>query len=226
MSQSDFNFKSMSLSTIPPQLSFDLWSSPAYIHPARLMKPSCCGNILLSIQTSARAWGALLKCLQAYHPKLLQEGPWEYPELDLPGELGSHVEREPLFRLECSWAVVTLSQWAPSIFFFLKPHLTACWVAHLSEQKAPEHLEHRLWIRHGMCGSSKKPTKDGLHVEASLGKTLNPTLPIDVSIGVWMCVWMVRKHVVMYRHKTCCMSVCEWVNLACSVRSTLSGQLD
>ena len=46
----------------------------------------------------------------------------------------------------------------------------------------------------------------GLHVEESLGKTLNPMLPTDVSIGVWMCVWMVRKHVVLYTLKTCCVN--------------------
>ena len=28
----------------------------------------------------------------------------------------------------------------------------------------------------------------GLHVEASLGKTLNPTLPTNVSIGVCVCM--------------------------------------
>jgi len=34
-----------------------------------------------------------------------------------------------------------------------------------------------------------------------------------------------RKHVVI-DFKTCCMSVCEWVNVIYSVRSALSGQLD
>ena len=42
-----------------------------------------------------------------------------------------------------------------------------------------------------------------------------------------MCVCeCLEKHVVMYALKTCCMSVCEWVNVVCSVRSALSGQLD
>ena len=42
-----------------------------------------------------------------------------------------------------------------------------------------------------------------------------------------MCVYeCLEKHVVMYTLKTCCMSVREWVNVACSVRSALSGQLD
>jgi len=40
----------------------------------------------------------------------------------------------------------------------------------------------------------------GPHVKVSLGKILNPTLPTDVIV----------------------MNVCEWVIVACSVRSTLS----
>jgi len=45
--------------------------------------------------------------------------------------------------------------------------------------------------------------------------------------SVYVCVYeCLEKHVVMNALKTCCMSVCEWVNVACSVRSALSGQLD
>ena len=31
-------------------------------------------------------------------------------------------------------------------------------------------------------------TSPGPHVDASLGRTPNPTLPTNASIGVWMCV--------------------------------------
>ena len=50
-------------------------------------------------------------------------------------------------------------------------------------------------------------------------------LPMYLSVHV--CVYeCLEKHVVMYTLKECCMSVCEWVNVACSVRSALRGQLD
>ena len=77
----------------------------------------------------------------------------------------------------------------------------SCWGGCSSGGRAVAHQSEGRWFDSGF---------PGLYVEASLGKTLNPKLPTDVS-SVYECVYeWLEKHVVLYTLKTCCMSVCEW----------------
>lgn len=62
------------------------------------------------------------------------------------------------------------------------------------------------------------PCSSSPHTEVSLGKIVNPNLPLMCVIGVWMYMNVLER--TLYVEQV----LCEWVNLTCSVK--YFGQYD